>query len=151
MCSRDSSSNWKIPFYSINYDFVPTIPNGYKALWVVTKTPLTNDLPIGTVLRVVADNPYFRPPNDRFKVVDVIGTRVVLSPIHRHPPPRTSFTPYEPQTVGRDAYGWEPWSHGPQWGYMTRQPDTAITPPWWLQDKNWTYGVGEYAGYLEWC
>lgn len=142
-----SCSNWKIPFYSINYDFVPTSPNGYKALWVALKQPLGNDLPIGTILRVVTANPYFKPPNDRFKVQDVIGTRVVLVPVHVRPAPRTAFVPYQPQQTGRDAYGWEPWTHGPQWGYMTRQPDTLP----WLQDKNWTYGTGEYAGYLEWC
>src|SRR5437870_4248449 len=69
----------RVPIYSINYDFVQTIPYSQKVLWAQLRDPAPPSLRIGQLVRVTSADRYYNPPSREFKVVDIVGTRVFLS------------------------------------------------------------------------
>ena len=114
----------KVPIYSINYDFSPMVPYAKKSLWIQTKFPVST-FRIGMATRIVSTDPNFVPPKVPLRLVDVVGTRVVLESL--------------------DPRMWSSLSHGEHWGYQTR--DAKSFPH---VDRNWMFGNGEPIGYLEW-
>ena len=135
-----------IAFYNINYSFPSNLRSYPKSLWVSTQYPVESQcLRPGSFVRIVSSAPEFQPPNNLMRVQNVVGTRIVLIPsIARDAHPVPTFTPYQPQTFGRDSMGWTPLSHGYQWGYDTREAD--VVP----HNRNWLHGNGEPVGYLVW-
>jgi hypothetical protein len=108
----------KVPFSTINFTYMPTIANGWKTLWVDLKFP--TNLRIGAHVNIEIRGE--KIPRV-FEVLDLIGTRVVLSPI------------------GFSYYG-----HYPQdyWGYTTKNSD-PLNP---ARSRDWIYGSGKASGYL---
>ena len=73
----DVTSMPKVEIYSINYDFMPTIPYAAKTMWVQLAFPV-KDLVTGDQAHIVSTEKDFVPPQGPFEVIDVIGTRVML-------------------------------------------------------------------------
>lgn len=107
----------KIEIMDINYDFVPTIPNGYKSLWVTARLEVPWQLHIGSVVYVISDSIVM--PASRFKVQDIIGKRIVLIPTaeKRAVPAQSIFRqPFLTHASSKDG-GWKPSHHDFHWGY----------------------------------
>jgi len=66
-----------VDIYSINYDFLPTIPYAAKVMWVQLSFPV-KDLMKQTKAKIISTNPGFKLPIGEMTVIDVIGTRVLL-------------------------------------------------------------------------
>jgi hypothetical protein len=133
----------KVEIYSINYDFLQTIPYAQKVLWVQLKYQAPPSLRIGDFVRIVSADRHFTPPSEDLKVIDVVGTRVALTSritdISTCEIP-TQFGPGR-KRVGR----WHPWSHSWHFGYATR--DMSAQP---YADRGWMFGNGDPISYLVW-
>lgn len=139
---RNTQALSAIPIYSINYDFVPTIPNGYKCLFVELRFPPPPDLRIGEGVILHSDNPKFVPPPGKLNVLDIIGTRVVLTSDLPRLPTDNPLTLYKPKN---DRKGWRPIEHGYHWGYVTRDVDSLPS-----SHLNGMAGNGGAVGWLVW-
>jgi hypothetical protein len=67
------------PFYSINYDYIPSQIESRKMLFIETKFPLT-DINITDIIKLQGLNGYQFPNDGYFRVEDRIGTRIALVP-----------------------------------------------------------------------
>ena len=134
----------RVEIYSINYDFLQTIPYSQKVLWVQLRYPAPASLRIGDKVHIVSTDSYFNPPSDMLRVVDIVGTRVSLTSNTRDVYACNPPCPFGDGTkrVGR----WHPWSHSyGTWGYQTR--DVSDFP---YAYRQWTYGNGVPISYLVW-
>lgn len=134
----------KLPIYSINYDFVPTVPDRWKALWVDIKfDPKDFNFQIGDQIIIKSSVKEFVPPSQTLKILDIVGTRIVLSPIS----PTYSTEKIYPFKAKDDFPNniWNPTDHAGHWGYSTR--DHKSLPS---SDQNWLYGHGNPIGYILW-
>lgn len=134
----------KVPIYSINYDFMPTIPYSQKVLWVQLRYPAPPSLRVGNMVQIISTDQNFTPPSDILQVIDIIGTRVALSSRYDN---ICSPAPCPPFSPGRKREGsWHPWSHSyGTWGYETR--DVSDSP---YAYRSWLYGNGRSVSYLVW-
>jgi hypothetical protein len=140
----------RIPFqnrlsvYSINYDFMPTLHNKPTSLWIDLKFPASDSsLQIGDRIILASKDPNFVPPPGKLKVIDIIGTRVILT----SDVPLKSSRPVHAFRAKNDypENVWSPLDHGGHWGNATR--DMKALPG---TDRNWTYGEGEPIAILIW-
>jgi len=106
-----------LEIFSINYDFVAPVISGEKSLFVTLRYP-TRELRPGMRVALQSLSPEVVLPRD-FKIIDVIGTRVVLSKLH----------------VPGLGDKWTPLSHGGHWGYATRTGTLGV-------DRSSNYGHG---------
>jgi hypothetical protein len=138
---------YSLPIYSINYDFVPTIPNAYPILWIDVKFPATDlGVQLGMQVFIEAIDRSFVPPPQLLLVQDIIGTRVALAPIVNTRPTGGAVTaPVHPFQAKNDfpKKTWSPLDHGGMWGYATR--DLSSLPG---TDQNWSYGNGNPVAHL---
>ncbi|HMP28133.1 MAG TPA: hypothetical protein PKD85_00950 [Saprospiraceae bacterium] len=134
----------KLPIYSINYDYVPTIPNRYTALWVDVKfDPKDFNTEVGDIVWIESATKDFVPPPQQLKIIDIVGTRIVLKPLE----PSFSTQPIYPFQAKNDLPTniWNPRDHGGHWGYATRNLQSL---PW--KDENWLFGNGRPIAYMLW-
>jgi hypothetical protein len=142
----------RLEVYSVNYDFMPTIINSAKTLWVDLKFPPTDSgLKIGTNVRLVSSNPNLKVPDDIIQVLDIVGTRVVLTTVNRNV--KTSYesvpkyTPTMNINLGPSKEAWHPTKHSQgTWGYSTRKYNWnhTINNP----NTNWLFGQGDPIAFL---
>ncbi len=134
-----------LDIYSINFDYVPTLVNGIKCMYLELKFPPPKDLRIGEGVMIKTTDPNFVPPPGDLYVLDIIGTRVVIAPTLPGPASRVPVVSYQPKN---DRPGWNPLDHGDQWGYSTRSALENKTNP--NLDRNWVFGSGKPVGVLIW-
>lgn len=67
-----------VNIYSVNYDFMPTIPYAAKTFWVQLVAPVQG-LYQGRQVYIRSFDPEFVPPPGPLVVIDAIGTRVMLT------------------------------------------------------------------------
>ena len=67
-----------VDIYSVNYDFMPTIPYAAKSFWVQMVAPVQG-LHQGKQVYIESLDPNFVPPPGPLVVIDAIGTRVMLT------------------------------------------------------------------------
>lgn len=72
-----SSGLSEASIYSVNYDFMPTIPYAAKTMWIQLAFPGSDIIP-GTKAKIISLDGNFKPPTEPLTIIDVIGTRVML-------------------------------------------------------------------------
>lgn len=134
----------RAPIFSINYDFMQTVPYAKKVLWVQLRYSAPTSLRIGSMVNIISQDGHLNTPSDQLRVIDIVGTRIALdtqssfSKTNRYPEP-----PFSP---GVEKRGWLPETHSRgTWGYATR--DLSDQP---YSYRTWTYGNGDPVSYLVW-
>jgi len=134
----------RVEIFSINYDFLQSVPFSQKVLWVQLRYPAPPSLRMGELVRIVSSDRDFNPPSEDLKVLDIIGTRVALtsriSSIYTRCPPTPPFASGVPRNDR-----WHPWDHGWHFGNATR--DMSDQP---YSYRQWLYGNGQSISYLVW-
>lgn len=133
---------------AVYYDFIPTMHQAQKSLWVQLRFAPSATLKYGTKVKLIANDRNLGLPPYDLEVVDVIGTRVILRPIYNIiQPSYTQVTAFKSgdQKIQSDGPGWIPLDHSPHWGYAVKD---------WVDTlhsfKNWTYGSGVSIANMVW-
>lgn len=120
-----------LPFDNIRYEYLPTSTEGNKkVLYVELRGPVPRSIKINDIVTL-----FLGPPNPSKKfadlsVVDVVGTRIVLSPVQKQ-----NWIP--PQHLSNECYPFG-------WGYNLK---TTNVHPGMHTDHN--YGYGSSIGTME--
>lgn len=138
----------RIPFSSINFDYIPTTLESPRNLFVELSSPAPSDLLVGTPVRVHIEPGKYgsRFSKHLFHIDDVIGSRVVLVPYRPSSVPGTgAWMPTDHLSCGNPRL--PPSDGGVQqrtWGYNLRT--TRVSPSMHPSSQ---YGYGASIGELE--
>jgi hypothetical protein len=142
-----------VEIMNINYDFIPTIHNARKSLWVTLRYPAPHSLTYGSIVKLKATTPEARFPDVDFQIVDIIGTRVVLKPVidlldyDTHEDLGRANLNSNPGTRTNAIGMWTPSTHNPgTWGYTMKNWIDTLGGGY----RNWTYGSGQSIGIMYW-
>lgn len=120
-----------LPLTSVNYDYMPTVNNGYKSLWVVAKYPAR--LRAGQKVTLVTEPQSGVSHKYDVEIIDIIGTRIVLGGYHK-PQDITNITPFK-HTV----------ASGPDSVFGVSTKGFMIA-----KGRDWTFGEGLPKAWLVW-
>lgn len=117
---------------SINYDYIPTVLEGPKVLWVGLKWAAPKDLKIGSHVRVhlrpgigINTDPGNPELNSVFEVQDIIGTSVVLGSVSKK---------WHPNLGNKNISGW---------GHDLRRTDVRPLR------QDWNFGYGTQQSFVQ--
>lgn len=133
MTNFHKGENNYVPIFNISYDYIPSEMASEKVMWVSTQFPVK--IPIGTIVRLMSQQPNFKIPDIAFQIKDIILDKIVLSPMIEAPS-RANKRHYWPN----NSPIWTPLDYANQWGYSTRMGFNG--------DRNYNYGIGKPICYL---
>lgn len=135
---------------AIYYDFIPTIHDSKKVLWVQLWSPPPRSL-YGSKVTLQSLDKNLGVPDQKFQVADVIGTRVALVPLLNIPQPSykdiTEFIPKNQWTHNGPSSLWIASDHDKHWGYALKNWENIVQA---TGHGNWTYGSGRPMARLVW-
>lgn len=153
ICDQFQRNNFICPSHArleiadVNYDYVPTLLESPKQLYVTLKFPPPPDMMPGTIARIVIDkgvskHPMNNPQSSIFYVDDIVGLRVVLVPFKENSKREHILMPNDPSRCPANP----PLHNGclpSGWGFDMRKQD--------IEDGliDWLYGFGRSVAHLE--
>lgn len=124
---------------AIYYDFIPTSHQSKKVLWVQTRTQPDTHFRPGTNIRIVSLDKNLVAPVSVFKILDVIGTRVILTPmVEDQTADYRYIIPFIEGNQKLKSKGFIPLNHGGHWAYTLKDWVDTIN-----SNRNWTFGSGK--------
>ncbi len=117
----------KEPINAVHYDYNPTVRDSRMILWIGLKSPAPSWMRIGMQVRLVSADRNLTIPAGTLRILDIVGTRIVLEdPIMGGPPA---------WAVGR--------ARGGPWGTATLDWKHANKPM-----RSWDYGMSFPIAYV---